>query len=733
MIDVLSEIDLFDGVDPDLVNGFLAKGQEMRLEVGDKLFKEGVRLGHFSIILEGAVEWSRRVNGVDIVVGRREAPTYAGAGNALTGDPPVATGVVIEPMRLLRWSAEDFREFIQQAPSAMETTVRLIGPVAQMAESTVRQQEKLAALGTLSAGLAHEMNNPAAAARRTASELGEALDTLLKTVHHFVSSGVEREDAAVLVELQIQAMKQAKAGVEEEAIAAADREDALAAKIDEMGYEGWRLAEPLARARLDNEWLERLAAHSGTATGSALEWVAASLTAHTLVEELHESTERISHLVGAVKDYTYMDRMQIEDLDIHDGIDNTLTILGYRLKHGQIKVVRNYDRSLPRITARGSELNQVWTNLLVNALDALDGEGTITITTRASGARRRGRDRGRRPGHPGRDPEHDLRAVLHHQAGGQGHRAGSRHLPPDRCRPPGQHLGQVAARRDEIHGDAAHRRVGKRSILPLLAVMAAGLAYYGARGSLANFVLSWEAAFDANRGAVSLVATASFLSIGIAQVVGGRLLERVAAWKVLAAGLALGVVGYGLGRGRAVPADRDPRRRRDRRLRRRPGGQLDAVGARRAAVPRPARRAVRARRRRHLGRLDRDAAVSRAALDISLEAALVFLAVRGRASRWSVCSRSCASTRARDAGQPRPRSAGDPGRATSGCSRSRSSSAASPRPASPTRTSSRTCRAATSAAARRRRWRPASRCSTWSARSGRACSPTASTRGCCWR
>ena len=95
-------------------------------------------------------------------------------------------------MRLLRWSAEDFREFIQQAPSAMETTVRLIGPVAQMAESTVRQQEKLAALGTLSAGLAHEMNNPAAAARRTASELGEALDTLLETVHRFVSSGVER-------------------------------------------------------------------------------------------------------------------------------------------------------------------------------------------------------------------------------------------------------------------------------------------------------------------------------------------------------------------------------------------------------------------------------------------------------------------------------------------------------------------------------------------------------------
>ena len=180
-------------------------------------------------------------------------------------------------MRLLRWSAEDFREFIQQAPSAMETTVRLIGPVAQMAESTVRQQEKLAALGTLSAGLAHEMNNPPpppGAPRRSWASAGHAAST----VHSFVSSGVEREDAAVLVELQNQAMKQAEAGAEEDAIAAADREDALAAKFDEMGYEGWRLAEPLARARLDNEWLERLAAHSGTATGDALEWVAASLT-----------------------------------------------------------------------------------------------------------------------------------------------------------------------------------------------------------------------------------------------------------------------------------------------------------------------------------------------------------------------------------------------------------------------------------------------------------------------
>ena len=163
---------------------------------------------------------------------------------------------------------------------------------------------------------------------------------------------------------------------------AADREDRLAAELDELGQEGWRLAEPLAMARVDERWLAEVGEAAGSATGAALEWVAASLTAHSLVAELHESTERISDLVSAVKDYTHMDRASVEEADIHDGLDSTLKILGYRLKHGDITVVRNYDRSLPRMTVHGSELNQVWTNLLVNALDALDGKGTITIATR---------------------------------------------------------------------------------------------------------------------------------------------------------------------------------------------------------------------------------------------------------------------------------------------------------------------------------------------------------------
>jgi len=131
----------------------------------------------------------------------------------------------------------------------------------------------------------------------------------------------------------------------------------------------------LTRACLDEDWLEQVQAAAGPATGSALEWVAASLTAHTLVGELHESTARISELVAAIKDYTHMDRAAVEDVDVHDGLDSTLTMLKYRIKHEPVKVERIYDRTLPPVTVHGSELNQVWTNLLTNALDAIEGKG----------------------------------------------------------------------------------------------------------------------------------------------------------------------------------------------------------------------------------------------------------------------------------------------------------------------------------------------------------------------
>jgi signal transduction histidine kinase len=149
--------------------------------------------------------------------------------------------------------------------------------------------------------------------------------------------------------------------------------------------DAWRLAEPLALARVDRQWLSELHALAGSATPAALRSVAASLTARRLVGELRESTERMSSLIGAVKAYAYMDRGGLVQADIHEGLETTLTVLHHKLKHTQIAVDREYDRTLPPLMVYGSELNQVWTNLIVNAIEALEGKGTITLRTRKDG------------------------------------------------------------------------------------------------------------------------------------------------------------------------------------------------------------------------------------------------------------------------------------------------------------------------------------------------------------
>ncbi len=357
---------------------------------------------------------------------------------------------------MITWDADSFLAFLHETPLAMRTAVRLIAPIAQAAESIVRQQEKLAALGTLSAGLAHELNNPAAAARRTASELAEAMETLQDTVHQFVSSGMEREQVARLVELQQAARKAAAGTASGDAMDAADREDALAARLDELGADGWRLAEPLVRAGVDDAWLAQVAEAAGGARVAALEWVAASLTATGLVAELHESTARISELVSAIKDYTHMDRAAVAEVDLHEGLDSTLTILGHRLKQGSVTVERHYDRTLPRVTAHGSELNQVWTNLIVNSLDAHRRPGDDHHHHQAQRRGRRGRrHHRRRPRHPARAAVPCVRAVLHHQGRGRGLGPRPRHRAPDRGRPPRRHHAALAARGDHVHGHAA--------------------------------------------------------------------------------------------------------------------------------------------------------------------------------------------------------------------------------------------------------------------------------------
>jgi signal transduction histidine kinase len=202
----------------------------------------------------------------------------------------------------------------------------------------------------------------------------------------FIDAGVEREEAAKVVGCMQDAVDRAMAAGPLDAIAAADAEDELLDVLEAFDVpDAYRLTEPLAAAGVDRAWLERTAVYAGRALPAALAWIAASITAVQLTSELTESTERMSSLVSAIKSYAYMDRGGLVEIDVREGIETTLKVLKHKVKHTQIEVVREYADDLPKLTVHGSALNQVWTNLLDNAIQALGEAGTITITARLDG------------------------------------------------------------------------------------------------------------------------------------------------------------------------------------------------------------------------------------------------------------------------------------------------------------------------------------------------------------
>ena len=250
-------------------------------------------------------------------------------------------------------------------------------------EVMLRQSEKLATLGKLSAGMAHELNNPAAAAQRGASQLQAAVSDFQRTHLRLGELSLSDEQLGSLLALDELVRERAKEPAQLDPLARSDHESELETWLEQQGVtDAWEVAPALVNLGYDQEELAGLVAgFTPTQFPAVIDWLNYTYVMYSLLEEIGQGAGRITELVRALKDYTYLDQAPIQAVDIHAGLDSTLVIL--RSKLNDVTVRRQYASDLPRIQARGSELNQVWTNLVDNAIDATEGGGTVTLRTRS--------------------------------------------------------------------------------------------------------------------------------------------------------------------------------------------------------------------------------------------------------------------------------------------------------------------------------------------------------------
>jgi signal transduction histidine kinase len=379
----LRALALFEKVAEPELQQLIRLGSEVAFSPGDELWKQNVPADCWWVLLDGTVDLVRVVGHEETVLGAMSPGRWAGGFRAWDEHAVyLATGRATTAGRVLRVSAQDLKSWTSASDPFGAHLIEGVFRTARTVESMARQREALVALGTLAAGLAHELNNPAAAATRAVDALGGACARLISTVADLASGGVSAKQLREIDVLRAE-ISQSGASPGLSAMALADREEELADWLAEHDVaEGWLLAPALASAGVDLPWCDRAAATLDCALSPGLTWVASTLTVSSLLSEVTEATHRISDLVGAVKSYSQMDRASLQHTVVTEGLDSTLTVLKHRIPDG-VTVLRDYAADTPEIEAIAAELNQVWTNLIGNALDAMGGTGTLRISTRA--------------------------------------------------------------------------------------------------------------------------------------------------------------------------------------------------------------------------------------------------------------------------------------------------------------------------------------------------------------
>ncbi|MEJ2010687.1 MAG: ATP-binding protein [Anaerolineales bacterium] len=384
----LRQIPLFSELSGEDLRRLCKMAQVIEIKAGELLFEEGSSGERAFVIQKGELKVYKMSSGREVLLARRGPGEVIGEIALIENRQRMASVRAEEDSKLIAISKQQLQELMDSSPQAAQSIFNTVLSRLRSTQSRLEQSEKLARLGSLTAGIAHELNNPSAAVQRSSGRLLEELDRHDRLGVALQALEIDKRERDLLRKLDGKAREQADKPPEMNALLRSDRQSELEAQLEELDVEKpWEIAPELVDLGAGSDEISEIGeAFTGGDLRLVLEWWTSTYASRRLLYEVESAAGRISKIVAALKSYVYLDQAPVQNVDLHRGLDDTLLILNNKIKQkGNVSIERDYDPDLPRIFGYGSELNQVWTNLLDNALDAVGEDGRIVIRTRADG------------------------------------------------------------------------------------------------------------------------------------------------------------------------------------------------------------------------------------------------------------------------------------------------------------------------------------------------------------